>query len=82
MVELLLKLLLLTVATMGVSSNYIDSKTLKLMKPRHRDGKLLELVMSDEFETSGRSFAPGDDKMFEAIHKPDESNEALQFCKF
>jgi Beta-glucan synthesis-associated protein SKN1/KRE6/Sbg1 len=47
---------------------------------RRFDGKLLDLVMSDEFNEDGRSFEPGQDEMFEAIQKPDEANEALQFC--
>lgn len=41
---------------------------------------LLQLVMSDEFNTEGRSFAKGQDSRFEAVEKPDNSNQAIQFC--
>ena len=46
---------------------------------RFKDGKELRLVMSDEFETDGRSFGKGADKLFEAIEKPDDTNQAIQF---
>ena len=45
-----------------------------------RDGSTLQLVMSDEFTRDGRSFAKGQDPLFEAVEKPDNSNEAIQFC--
>ena len=35
--------------------------------------------MSDEFNVDGRAFATGKDKLFEAMEKPDNTNEALQF---
>lgn len=79
--EILLSIVIVLSVVICASSTFIDSKTTKETKIRQRDGKLLELVMSDEFETEGRSFAPGHDKMFEAINKPDDSNEALQYCK-
>lgn len=50
-------------------------------KIRKTDGRELTLVMSDEFETPGRLFSKGKDKLFEAIQKPDYTNEAIQFCK-
>jgi beta-glucanase (GH16 family) len=40
---------------------------------------VFKLVMSDEFDVSGRSFAKGDDAMFEALNQPDNSNQALQY---
>lgn len=46
---------------------------------RFSDGATLSLVFSDEFETPGRSFAGRDDAHFEAIEKPDYSNQAIQF---
>lgn len=49
---------------------------------RHRDGRKLGLVMSDEFNKENRSFSKGMDPMFEAIEKPDHSNEAIQYCKY
>lgn len=49
---------------------------------RKSDGRVLTLVMSDEFEVAGRQFGKGKDKLFEAIEKPDNTNEAIQFCKF
>ncbi len=79
-----LSLLLLSCVSLPVivRSNFIDSRTHKDYKLRQTDGKRLELVMSDEFETPGRSFAPGEDPVFEALYKPDDTNEAIQFCKF
>ena len=47
---------------------------------RKTDGRQLSLVMSDEFEVDGRQFGKGKDKLFEAIEKPDNTNEAIQFC--
>eukprot|EP01036_Dinobryon_divergens_P023593 gene23593-31955_t len=35
--------------------------------------------MSDEFNTDGRKFNHGSDKLFEALQKPDHTNEAIQF---
>ena len=35
--------------------------------------------MSDEFEIPGRSFAKGDDEIFEALERPDDSNQAINF---
>lgn len=32
-----------------------------------QDGSEMELVFSDEFETEGRSFYPGDDPYWEAV---------------
>lgn len=49
-------------------------------KTRRKDGKTLNLVASDEFELKGRSFAKGKDKFFEAIEKPDDTNDSIQFC--
>ena len=48
---------------------------------RKFDGKVLDLVMSDEFNVDGRSFAPGEDDVFEAVERPDDTNQALEFCK-
>lgn len=43
--------------------------------------KILSLVFSDEFEVEGRGFSGSEDPFFQAIRKPDTSNEAIQFCK-
>ena len=48
---------------------------------RHHDGKQLKLIMSDEFEKAGRGFTKGFDPFFESVDKPDNSNQALQYCK-
>ena len=49
---------------------------------RFHDGQQgLVLVMSDEFETQGRDFYSGRDDLFEAVEKPDDTNQAIQFCK-
>lgn len=50
----------------------------RILRRRH-DGMLLKLVFSDEFEEDGRSFAAGADDIFEAIEKPDDTNQAIQF---
>ncbi|GAB9469701.1 Beta-glucan synthesis-associated protein [Globisporangium polare] len=41
-------------------------------------GDQWELVMSDEFNTAGRSFEPGEDHMWTSINKPDGVNAALE----
>uniref|UniRef100_A0AAV1UC11 Beta-glucan synthesis-associated protein n=1 Tax=Peronospora matthiolae TaxID=2874970 RepID=A0AAV1UC11_9STRA len=41
-------------------------------------GDTWELVMSDEFNTPGRSFRPGDDHMWTSIEKPDGVNAAME----
>jgi hypothetical protein len=48
---------------------------------RRRDQKLLSLVVSDEFESDNRRFDKANDRLFEAVEKPDNTNEAIQFCK-
>jgi beta-glucan synthesis-associated protein KRE6 len=59
----------------------IDKLTTALTIKRSKDGKDLQLVMSDEFETNDRKFDKGSDKFFESISKPDETNNAMQFCQ-
>jgi Beta-glucan synthesis-associated protein SKN1/KRE6/Sbg1 len=49
---------------------------------RRRDKAELQLVMSDEFSLDGRSFAKGDDDVFEAQHRPDDINQAISFCEW
>ena len=41
-------------------------------------GETWELVISDEFNTPGRSFRPGDDHMWTSIEKPDGVNAAIE----
>lgn len=41
-------------------------------------GETWELVMSDEFNTAGRSFEPGSDHMWTSLEKPDGVNAALE----
>lgn len=57
-----------------------DTPAAMLVTARLRDGSPMQLVMSDEFSADGRSFSKGDDALFEAVEKPDDSNEAIQFC--
>ncbi len=59
----------------------IDSDTAVLTVKRLSDNIELHLVMSDEFNDDYRRFDSGSDDKFEAIHKPDSSNDAIQFCK-
>jgi hypothetical protein len=54
------------------------SDDLETIKGLH-DGRKYKLVMSDEFNREGREFGPGKDPMFEALEKPDDSNQAIQF---
>lgn len=63
-------------------TRYIDKMTSISSIMRRRDGKRLDLVMSDEFQEDGRHFEKGKDKFFESITKPDMTNQAMQFCKF
>jgi hypothetical protein len=67
----------------GVSSTneFIDPTTKQLIRARKIDGKILHLVMSDEFEEEGRRFESGHDNFFEAINQPDNTNQAMQYCK-
>ncbi|KUF84567.1 hypothetical protein AM588_10000722 [Phytophthora nicotianae] len=41
-------------------------------------GHTWDLVMSDEFNTPGRSFRPGDDHLWTSIEKPDGVNDAME----
>ncbi|CAH0521694.1 unnamed protein product [Peronospora belbahrii] len=41
-------------------------------------GETWKLVMSDEFNTPGRSFRPGDDHIWTSIEKPDGVNAAME----
>jgi len=60
---------------------HVDPATRHKTKIRQKDGKKLHLVMSDEFKKDNREFGRGKDPIFEAVQKPDNSNEAIQFCK-
>lgn len=60
--------------------SYIDPATKDTKIIRNRDGKVLNLVMSDEFDVEFRDFSPGKDPFFEAIEKPDDTNDAIEFC--
>ena len=61
------------------TQGYIDRATqIKSVFSIH-NGNKHTLVMSDEFNEDGRSFAAGRDLLFEALDKPDNSNEAMQY---
>jgi hypothetical protein len=60
----------------------IDTSSVTKRIIREYDGKILDLVMSDEFTVEGRKFGKNDDAIFEAIEKPDNTNEAIQFCMY
>ena len=79
----LLLLVLVIVAAASTDNNQygIDPDTPTSVKQitRRQDGKKLDLVMSDEFNTDGRGFAPGEDDVFEAINQPDNVNQAMEF---
>ena len=59
----------------------IDANTRQMTYARQNDGKVLELVMSDEFEENSRRFEKGRDRFFEAINQHDFTNQAIQYCK-
>jgi len=63
----------------SLSDGMIDVDTRILTVPRYHDGKHMSLVFSDEFNDDGRGFGPGEDDVFEAIEKPDDTNQAIQF---
>ena len=44
------------------------------------DGSEMELVFSDEFETPGRSFYPGDDPYWEAVDLHNWATNDLEWC--
>jgi hypothetical protein len=46
---------------------------------RRHDNLKLNLVMSDEYEEEGRRFDGNRDNIFSSLHRPDDSNQALQF---
>jgi len=45
----------------------IETPSIAQTKPNYMDGKDWQLVFSDEFNTEGRSFYPGDDPYWEAV---------------
>ena len=65
-----------------LQSHKIDPETVPRSIIRRHDNAELQLVMSDEFSLEGRSFAKGDDDVFEAQQRPDDINQAISFCKF
>jgi beta-glucanase (GH16 family) len=75
-----LLLIIIFSIVVSISKCYrIDPETIELTTQRRRDGALLDLVMSDEFSVEGRSFVKGDDDVFEAQHRPDDVNDAIEF---
>ena len=57
----------------------VDPETTRRNVISNLNGKIYKLVMSDEFTTDNRKFGVGDDPVFEALQRPDNSNQALQF---
>ena len=54
---------------------HIDPDTPSSATQTVKEGKILDLVMSDEFNVEGRSFESGKDSVFEAISRPDDVNQ-------
>ncbi len=69
------------IGTDSHADDWIDKDTAIITKISDRDGRKMNLVASDEFRISGRRFEKGQDSMFEALTKPDDTNDSLQFCK-
>ncbi|KAG6603102.1 putative beta-glucan synthesis-associated protein [Phytophthora cinnamomi] len=58
---------------------WVDPKTpLGAYTWKSSRGDTWDLVMSDEFDSPGRSFRPGDDHMWTSIEKPDGVNDAME----
>ena len=62
-------------------AGWIDADTPKNAQTitGYGDNSKHTLVMSDEFETTGRSFRDGEDPRWTAVHKNDYTNKALQY---
>lgn len=77
----LLLLFSVLISCVSNASQWIDEDTKQDVHTivRHHDGKVLNLVMSDEFNTGGRGFLPGEDNVWEAITAPDYTNAAIEF---
>lgn len=71
----------LRVGSWHVKDTAVDSDTSTgvLTTRRRKDGRELSLRFSDEFNQEGRGFGPGEDSWFEAVEKPDESNQSIEF---
>lgn len=78
----MLQVLAVLLQTFLVHCYKIDPDTEPTTIIRRRDKAELQLVMSDEFTLDGRSFAKGDDDVFEAQHRPDDINQAISFCEW
>jgi len=65
----------------GASGSWVDpdSDQYALSTVSLVDGRIFDLVFSDEFNKPGRSFNDGHDPAWTAIHKDDYTNTALQF---
>ena len=72
----------LTLASLfiGASGSWVDpdSDQYALSTVSLVDGRIFDLVFSDEFNKPGRSFNDGHDPAWTAIHKDDYTNTALQ----
>lgn len=62
----LFALLLQQISTLEAFSGWIDPDTAEVNRTivSYSDGNTYEIVMSDEFERSGRTFRDGDDPMW------------------
>lgn len=71
----------ISIPVVRMKSAQVDPATVVGRLRRFQDDKILHLVMSDEFEERGRSFARGLDPLFETADIPDYSNESMQYCE-
>jgi hypothetical protein len=69
-----------TAALGGVHAHWIDPDSPASAQTEKSlvDGRVFDLVMSDEFNVPGRTFDDGHDPAWTAIHKNDYTNGALQ----
>ena len=77
----ILQILAVLLSASVLQSYRIDPETVPRTIIRRHDKAELQLVMSDEFSLDGRTFAKGDDDVFEAQQRPDDINQAISFCK-
>jgi beta-glucan synthesis-associated protein KRE6 len=80
---LLLGLLLVSTNSV-VTANWIDPDTPSSAFITHStvNEAELDLVFSDEFKVSGRSFDDGRDPRWTALNKNDYTNDALQYVQY
>ena len=68
----------LLVLCIEVKASWVDPDSPILTTKSFVDGRVFDLVFSDEFNIPGRRFDDGFDPRWTALHKNDYTNTALQ----